>query len=516
MQDCRRFPDVDMLESQLPGAYEGPLAPRRRGGRAGGEDFMSRTKCGLSCDSQGVSLGRVIDSTRVFRVFVLAYCVWQSSDLLLWWRPSSTEFWGWLLFGIWLVPAAVGAIRGRGEDRPQTGLLVAALVFALIGQITWLNVLQHVALALAIAGWRQPLRGQWVWLAAAVLWMPASGWLLAGVAGGWEMMLRLGGIVAVSGGVMAVWRRVQVVAVVGLALVVAGSGVAARADTFTYSPVQSTVRPLGLSIVDRVALAGSDAASADFQSNVLPTLQPLVTQNLSGIVPGVASGNFVALNPGSLTLAAAADVRVYFVGEDTGYHNSLGFTTGGAGLNPENNPLLIFPDATLPSNYGSSPNAKRTQTSPLFPGDFVNLGSMAAGTELDFFLIANGDNNGENIFWTDSSMNPDGTDRAVALVAFAQADSPYVLVGFEDKVSDSASRDFSDVLFAVYVGEANVAAMLAGGGGGGGSGVPAPEPGLLWLLVAGCGAWLHRVRRRRAAEQREVERPVGGLQPAGC
>ena len=467
------------------------------------------------CASDAGSSPMVLPSSLVFRFFVLAYCLWQAADLIDTWRWHAAESWGWLLFGIWLVPAVVGAIRGRGEDRPQTGLLVAALVFALIGQITWLNVLQHVALALAIAGWRQPVRGQWVWLAAAVLWMPASGWLLARFAGGWEMVLRFGGIVAVSGCVMAVCRRVQVVAVTGLALTLAVSGVAARADTFTYSPVQSDEFPLGLDIVAPVELAGSDAASANFQSSVLPSLQPLVNTNLSGIVPGGDYGNFVALDPGALTLAVAADVRAYFVGESTGYRNSLGFTTGGAGLNLENNPLLIFPNASMPPNFGTPANPQRSDKTPLFPGDFVDLGSMAAGTQLDFFLIAKGADDGERVFWTDSSMNPDGTDRAVALVSFAQADSPYVLVGFEDLVSDSGTRDYSDVLFAVYVGEANVAAML-GGGGGGNYGVPAPEPGLLWLLVAGCGAWLHRVRRRRAAEQREVELPVGGLQPTGC
>jgi hypothetical protein len=325
-------------------------------------------------------------------------------------------------------------------------------------------------------------------------------------------MLRIGGIAVVSAGAIVIPRRMSGVALAGFVFCLASAGLSAQAETFTYSPVQSTVRPLGLDIVDRVGLAGSDAASANFQNRILPTLQPLVNQNLAGIEPGAEFNNFVALDPGALKLAVAADVRAYFVGEDTGYHNSLGFTTGGGGLDT-GNPLLIFPDATMPSNYGSSSNAKRTPTAPLFPGDFVNLGNLAAGTELDFFLIANGDNNGENIFWTDSSMNPDGTNRSVALVSFAQANSPYVLIGFEDLIG-GGGRDYTDVLFAVYVGEENVAAMLAGGGGS--HGVPAPEPGLIWLLVAASGGWLYRVRRKRAAAQSKTETLTAGVQLAGC
>lgn len=64
------------------------------------------------------------------------------------------------------------------------------------------------------------------------------------------------------------------------------------------------------------------------------------------------------------------------------------------------------------------------------PGDFVNLGSFKAGTLLDFFLISNGANGGNNVFSsTDSKLN---TDRINHVVSFTQVNSPYVLVSFED------------------------------------------------------------------------------------
>jgi len=111
----------------------------------------------------------------------------------------------------------------------------------------------------------------------------------------------------------------------------------------------------------------------------------------------------------------------------------------------------------------------------------------------DFFLVSRGDTNQEQLFSTDSRVNPDGTSRAVA---FAQANSPYVVVSFED-LAGSGQRNYSDVVFAVYVGEQNVAAMLAGAPSFS-PGLPAPEPGFIWLMVAGCGGWLYRVRRKRA------------------
>lgn len=126
----------------------------------------------------------------MFRFFVLAYCIWQASDLALWWRPNSPEAWGVVMFGIWLVPAVVAAVRSPGRDRPSNRLLMAAALVSLIGQLTWLNVVQHVALVLAIAGWRQPFRGQLVWMAAGCLWMPACGWVLSAIPLVWATLLR--------------------------------------------------------------------------------------------------------------------------------------------------------------------------------------------------------------------------------------------------------------------------------------------------------------------------------------
>lgn len=289
-----------------------------------------------------------------------------------------------------------------------------------------------------------------------------------------------------------VWRSWPKLVLAALACSLASASVTVQADTFTYSPVQSTARPFGLDVVDKVGLAGSDAASADFQSNVLPSMRSLIEKYLpekKAIGNLSNTGPLVALDPSKLTLAAAADIRVYFVGEGASYRNSLGFNTAGGGVD-SGDPLLIFPDASSPVSYlNPKATGSRSQTAPLMPGDFVNLGTFAKGTSLDFFLIANGAAGGTQVFSTDPTVNK---DKIAHVVAFNDVENPYLLIGFED-LYGGGDKDYNDVLIAVYLGEKNVnyivrtAALY---------GLPAPEPGFIWLIVAASGGWLYRARRR--------------------
>ncbi len=427
----------------------------------------------------------------IVRFFVLGYCAWQATDLGTAWRSHSPEAWGGLMLALWLVPAIRSAFRDSESDRPQERLLAAAVCLSFVGQITWLNCLQHLALALAIAGWRQPQPHQRVWLAAALLWMPACGWFVDGVFAGWETLLRIAAIAATTICVLRGLQRPPRMML--LAIMALSMPTTARGEAFAYSPVQSPARPFGLNIVDGVGLAGSDAASADFLNNTLPDMQQMIDQNLGervAISNQALTGDLTALDPAELKLSVATDVRLFFVGEGAGYHNSMGFNTEGGGIST-GNPLLIFPDASSPNSYLSSGNGTRTASQPLFPGDFVDLGSFDAGTQLDFFLIANGANGGQNLYSTDSSLNGDGLDH---VVAFAQAESPYLLIGFED-LWNGGDKDYNDLLFAVYFGEQNVDTLTQTASL---HGVPAPEPGFLWLIVMACGGWLNRVRRKRA------------------
>ena len=255
------------------------------------------------------------------------------------------------------------------------------------------------------------------------------------------------------------------------------------------SDFQSSSRPHGLEIVGSVMAAGSDALSADFSENWLPSFS-YHGRRMPATIASPPEG-FVRLESSPITLAVAHDVRAYFVGEAAAYRNSLGFNTESFGVSGDN-ALLVFPNASMPSDWlGGSP--VQNAQNPLLPGDFVDLGGFEANTTFDFFLVQRGGEtpqgrNGQ-VYSSDPARNPSG---AVHMVAFARADSPYLLIGFEDR-SDPTDWDYNDTVFAVYVGEENVNYLIHGGG----NGVPAPEPGGLWLTVALCGGWLWRARRSR-------------------
>lgn len=286
-------------------------------------------------------------------------------------------------------------------------------------------------------------------------------------------------------------RRILAIAGNVLAIAAAVLAVASPAFGQTESPVQSTARPFGLDIVGPVQLAGSDERSADFQTNVLPIAEEFVNVNLNEKVP-VANATSLALDPSQLDLLTTADVRVYFVGEGAGYHNTLGFNTSGSGIS-SGDPQLIFPDASASNSYLSSGADTRKASEPLLAGDFVELGTLEAGTHLDFFLIANGANGGTNVYSTDQSINPDGINHVVTH-AFALEDSPYLLIGFED-LFGGGDNDFNDLVFVLDIGIENIQ-YLAQTASLDSPVVGAPEPRLsaILMLAITIGIVIHRQR----------------------
>jgi hypothetical protein len=235
----------------------------------------------------------------------------------------------------------------------------------------------------------------------------------------------------------------------------------------TYSPVQSSARPFGLSIVDKVQLAGSDSRAASFQNNYLPTMTQWGNMDLTS--PSFTQlTSTIALDPSKIKLANAYDTRVYFVGDATTKHNSLGFNTAGGGVT-SGNPKLIFPDASLSTSIDhKTKQPVRTSYEPLFQGDFVSLGTQAKGTELDFFLISDRTKKITDVFSTEKSLNPDGLQHALI---FAKADSPYLFIAFEDMYG--GTPDYKENIFAVDIGVGNVRALTN-----------MPEPSTMFILCS--------------------------------
>jgi hypothetical protein len=263
----------------------------------------------------------------------------------------------------------------------------------------------------------------------------------------------------------------------------------AYAQDGTVSPVQANVDPLGLPIVGPVMTAGSDAASAQFQT-VLPAALSFIQANLEPDGQN-HSGNpaVFQVDPSKLTLATTMDLQAYFVSQSSGDSSTIGFNTTGTGVT-SGNPQLIFPSATSPENMNPDPTddyGARTPSQPLLPGDFVNLGTYAAGTQLNFFLIANGANGGNQVFNSGgAAANPDGYQHAAAFTpsvfAMPELNSPYLFITFKDAWG-LGDQDFNDVTIAVNVGAATIHSLLA-----------TPEPSM-YLTLGGflaLGIWAKR------------------------
>lgn len=240
------------------------------------------------------------------------------------------------------------------------------------------------------------------------------------------------------------------------------------ASAQTQNQFQDAARPFGIGIAGPVMQAASDAASASFQQNDLPGLLNFVNANLSES-QSLADVAAVALDPSKLTLGTDSTVRTYFLSEGAGYRNTLGYTPVDAQSGATGSQSLIFPDASSHNQYFAEGLDVSSDNTPLAPGDFVDLGTYNAGTLIDFFLIADGANGGNNTYTADSSSNPDGIQH---IVSYAIPGSPYLIIGFED-LFGGGDMDYNDLVFAVDIGAANVEKLVS---------VAAPEPST-WALM---------------------------------
>lgn len=197
------------------------------------------------------------------------------------------------------------------------------------------------------------------------------------------------------------------------------------------------------------------------------------------------SGQFL-LDPSMLKLKFSHDVSVSFINEGAGYRNQLAYTSTGTTQASD----LIFNDISCTGqgcigDWGGS---------ALKLGDTVKLGKIQGGSQLDFWLRADGLNRGTNanIFGTQTAPNP---DKLQHVVAYAVGKS-HVLLGFEDLYgakgasggkNENSDRDFNDVVVVVDVGEKNLSAL---------KGEKVPEPSIA-LSLLGLGVTGVVARRRQ-------------------
>ena len=246
---------------------------------------------------------------------------------------------------------------------------------------------------------------------------------------------------------------------------------------------QSTARPLGLDIIDTVQERGTDANSSAFLTQ-LPDVMTYISDHTD------ASGNFSVplldeVDSSDVQFAEEKAVRVYFIGEDANFHNSIGSTMGDDFTLAPGDEHLVFPDAStnLVSRNWSTPAAPGT---PLLPGDFVDIGILPPDTPLNFFVIPGGGIEPPAVdtlvWWTDPSFNSlaDPLDHVMTVVPIAGTD--LLLYAWEDlySLSPDFDGDFTDVFFVVEV-------------------VSTPEPETYLLLGTFLGAVM-LVRRKQTAK----------------
>ncbi len=174
----------------------------------------------------------------------------------------------------------------------------------------------------------------------------------------------------------------------------------------------------------------------------------------------------LVLDPSKLVLSEPTAVRIYFVASQGSYHNQLGYWLDGK--ESSKGRTIIFEDASSSRKLfeyadalGGDPHRPidlgvRQPDRPVLPGDFVDFGILPAGTQIGFFLLADGAyQSPRGTYTTLPEQNRDGQEHVVAV---AYHDSPYLLLAFEDQ-EGGGDRSFNDVVFAVELSKNTIEAL---------------------------------------------------------
>lgn len=120
-------------------------------------------------------IGKLLD--RIDLVIAL-YCVWGARDMIRAWQTSPFDRLGWLVLILWSLPLALLWLDRKAETKGANPILLGTgLCLSTLGYLGSLNVLQHCGLACAVVALRPWSWGSAIWLATAVAWMPALGWV---------------------------------------------------------------------------------------------------------------------------------------------------------------------------------------------------------------------------------------------------------------------------------------------------------------------------------------------------
>jgi hypothetical protein len=177
-------------------------------------------------------------------------------------------------------------------------------------------------------------------------------------------------------------------------------------------------------------------------------LCPTLLSNVTALFPESHNNQekYAQLFSGSaqqrIVLTKDANVYVSFVTEAASIGNVLGYyiydENSTPGSSEDIDKQLIFPN--VDNSYVSE-------------GDTRQLGAakLKAGTVIGFFLIVGGYHN-EGVyfkkptFYTDTNWNANGEKQHVL---YRENECGSIVVGFEDKASSTADKDYNDIIFMI-------------------------------------------------------------------
>jgi hypothetical protein len=120
------------------------------------------------------------DHTRLAGVVIVAMLALNCGDLVFAWGHSPYDRAGGIAFAIWALGGVALGWRQRANVCLGTLSFAPGLLLGLLGFLADLNVLKHIGLAWAVAGFIPGGWRWWLWGLAAISWMPVMGWMLSG------------------------------------------------------------------------------------------------------------------------------------------------------------------------------------------------------------------------------------------------------------------------------------------------------------------------------------------------
>jgi hypothetical protein len=188
-----------------------------------------------------------------------------------------------------------------------------------------------------------------------------------------------------------------------------------------------------------------------------------------------------ALDPKSLFMKFDHNVRVWFLNEGAGYKNQLAYQTSKNGVETGKGELFNNLSCDTSGGKNTACQLGNDGDGVLDIGDYVDIGKVSAGSQLNFLLKSDGFNGSGNavLGGADPTKNVDGLQH---LLAYQVGD--YLLLGFEDIIG-GGDLDFNDAVFVVDFGKGNLTTTAI------------PEPGNMTALlgVTGAAVWMRRKKK---------------------